>query len=448
MSIVRPQHTAVVGLGWGDEGKGKIVDLLSPDFDLVIRYNGGANAGHTVCAGGETFALHLLPSGLLHEGVCGVIGPGVAVDPVLLVQEIDALADRGIAVDGRLKISDRAHVVTECHRIEDRLSEQASEPGSRIGTTARGIGPCYADKMHRTTALRVGELLDASRLRSRIEPIVALRRRAFQEVYGDDGGLDADHVVDQLASAAKRLGEFVCDTTTYLHDAADAGRRLLFEGANGMLLDVDHGTYPFVTSSSTGPWGICAGAGVPPQTVGRYLGVTKAYATRVGAGPFPSELHDECGERIRQQGREFGTTTGRPRRCGWLDAVALRYSVRLGGITGIAMTHLDTLSGLERIGICTAYTLGGHTYDTLPADSSVLAELTPVIETHPGWSDDLRKCRTTDDLPAKARQYLRRVETLAGVPITIVSIGPDRSQTLLCAAAGRGSVSAVPARTT
>ena len=431
MNTVRPRHTAIVGLCWGDEGKGKIVDLLSPEFDLVIRYNGGANAGHTVCVGGETFAFHLLPSGLLHEGVTGVIGPGVALDPRMLVKEIDALAARGICVEDRLKISDRAHVVTEYHQIEDRLGEQASEPGSRIGTTARGIGPCYADKMRRTTALRMGDLLDIDRLRSRLGRIAELKQRTFQALYGDDGGLDADAVTEQLAHAAERLAGSVCDTTAYLLDAVDDGRRLLFEGANGMLLDVDHGTYPFVTSSSTGPGGICAGAGVPPQTVANYIGVTKAYTTRVGAGPLPSELHDAIGDRIRDQGREFGTTTGRPRRCGWLDAVALRYSVRLGGITELAMTHLDTLSGLERIGICTAYTLGGRTYETLPADSSVLAEVTPVIETHSGWADDLRGCRTPKNLPAEARRYLERVELLAGAPITVVSVGPERSQTLL-----------------
>ena len=430
MTHISPQHTAIVGLCWGDEGKGKVVDLLSPGFDLVIRYNGGANAGHTVCVGGETFALHLMPSGLLHEGVTGVIGPGVALDSGVLLAEIDALVARGIPIDGRLKISDRAHVVTDYHKIEDRLSEQACDPDSKIGTTARGIGPCYADKMRRTTALRVGDLLDADRMRSRVEPIIELKRRTFQAIFGDDGGLNAEAVGTQLAADVQRLREFICDTTAYLHQAIDDGRRLLFEGANGMLLDVDHGTYPFVTSSSTGPWGVCAGAGVPPQTVANYVGVTKAYATRVGSGPFPSELHDETGNRIRDRGREYGTTTGRPRRCGWLDAVALRYSMRLGGITEVALMHLDTLSGLDHIGICTAYRIRGRTCETLPADSLVLAEAEPVIEAHPGWNGELRECKSLGDLPAEACRYIERIETLVGVPVTLVSVGPDRSQTL------------------
>jgi adenylosuccinate synthase len=431
MSTTRPQHTAIVGLCWGDEGKGKVVDLLSPSFDLVIRFNGGANAGHTVCVDGETFALHLLPSGLLHETAIGVIGPGVALDPEVLVEEIDALAARGIRVDGRLKISNRAHIVADYHKVEDRLSEQGSEPGDKIGTTARGIGPCYADKMRRTTALRAGDLLDVERMTSRVGPIVESKRRTFRALFGEDGGVDAEAIAANLAGSAERLGAFICDTTTYLLQAIDDSRRLLFEGANGMLLDVDHGTYPFVTSSNTGPGGISAGAGVPPQLVGNYVGVTKAYATRVGSGPFPSELQDEIGDRIRDRGREYGTTTGRPRRCGWLDAVALRYSVRLGGITEVALTHLDTLSGLERIGICTGYRSGGQIHETMLADSAMLADVEPVVETHPGWHGDLRGCRAVEDLPVEASRYIERVASLIQTRITLVSVGPDRSQTLV-----------------
>ncbi|MHC4067052.1 MAG: adenylosuccinate synthetase, partial [Planctomycetota bacterium] len=302
MDAARPPHTAVVGLGWGDEGKGKIVDLLSPQFDIVVRYNGGANAGHTVCRDGEKFALHLVPSGVLHQGVTGMIGPGVALDPVGLVNEIDELQARGVQVDGALKISDRAHVVVEYHKIEDRLAELGATDGTRIGTTVRGIGPCYADKMKRSTALRVGDLMDRTRLQGKLDTIVDVKRRVLQALYGQDGGLDSAAICEALSQVVPRLRPLVCETTAYLRDAIDTGKRVLFEGANGMLLDVDYGTYPYVTSSSTGTWGICAGAGVPPQTVQRSIGVAKAYATRVGAGPFPSELADATGDRIREQG--------------------------------------------------------------------------------------------------------------------------------------------------
>lgn len=430
MDAAHPSHTAVVGLGWGDEGKGKIVDLLSPRFEVVVRYNGGANAGHTVSVNGETFALHLVPSGLLHGGVTGVIGPGVALDPLILLAEIDSLQERGVEIDGALKISDRAHVVVEYHKVEDRLGESSAEDEARIGTTAQGIGPCYADKMQRSTALRVGDLLDRTRLRRKLDRIVDLKRRVFRALYGRDGGLDSALLCQQLSETAEHLRPFVCDTTVYLRQALEAGQRLLFEGANGMLLDVDHGTYPFVTSSSTGPWGIAAGAGVPPQTIRRSIGIIKAHATRVGAGPFPSELSDATGDRIREQGREFGTTTGRPRRCGWFDAVAVRHGIRLGGITEVALMHLDTLSGFDRVGICTAYRCRGQMLEDLPADSDLLDRVEPVVEMLPGWSDDLRAVRRAEDLPDPAVRYIERLEALIGAPITLVSVGPDRTQTL------------------
>ncbi len=436
MKTHRPGHTAVAGLCWGDEGKGKVVDLLSPAFDVVVRYNGGANAGHTVCTEGRTFALHLIPAGLLRENVTAVIGPGVVLDPGVALGEIDALAARGIRADGRLLISDRAHVVAEYHKVEDRLSERAAGDEGRIGTTARGIGPCYADKMRRTTAIRVCDLLATDRLPALVERIIETKRRTFQALYGDDGGLSAHSLCEQLSSAAERLRPFVCDTTAFLQQALADGKRLLFEGANGALLDVDHGTYPYVTSSSAGPWGICAGAGVPPLTVVHYVGVTKAYATRVGSGPFPSELGDATGDAIRQRGREYGTTTGRPRRCGWLDAVALRYSARLGGIGEVALMHLDTVSGLEHVSICTGYEINGRIVETLPADGPRLARARPIIETHPGWADDLRNCLGFEDLPGEARRYIERVETLIGAPVTLVSVGPDRGQTLIRGGAG------------
>jgi adenylosuccinate synthase len=424
------EHTCVVGLGWGDEGKGKVVDLLACDFDVVVRYNGGANAGHTVCIGGETFALHLIPAGVLHDGVVGLIGPGVVVDPSALLTEIDALAARGIRVAHNLKISDRAHVVTAYHKIEDQLSELAASKEQRIGTTARGIGPCYADKMRRRDAIRVCDLRRIDSLRERLGTIVRTKKAAFRAMYGDDGGLDADAVGEELTLAAERILPFACDTTEYLRRALHDGRRLLFEGANGMLLDIDHGTFPFVTSSSTGPYGVPAGAGVPPGTVTRVIGVTKAYATRVGAGPFVTELTDATGDRIRERGREFGTTTGRPRRCGWFDAVATRYSVHLGGVTEIALLHLDTLGGMSRVAIGVAYERDGRRIDTMEADPELLDCGRPVYEEHPGWPDGLASVPRFEDLPSEAIAYVQRVEELAGVPITIIGVGRERSQTL------------------
>ena len=424
------ENTCVVGLGWGDEGKGKIVDLLSGDFDIVVRYNGGANAGHTVCIGSEKFALHLVPSGVLSEGVVGLIGPGVVVDPAGLVSEIDALVARGVRIGDNLKLSDRAHVVMPYHKIEDRLSETAASDDSRIGTTARGIGPCYAEKMHRTSAVRMCDLLRLDRLHDRVESVVRMRQAAFRAMYGQDGGLDFAAVWKELTAAAERLRPFICDTTDYLQRALESGKRLLFEGANGTLLDVDHGTYPFVTSSSTGGHGVAGGAGVPPGAVRRVIGVTKAYATRVGAGPFVTELRDATGDAIRERGHEYGTTTGRPRRCGWFDAVATRYSVRLGGVTDVALMHLDTLSGMDRVGVCVGYDLDGSALTGLPADAEQLARVRPVFEFLPGWSGDLQSVTRFEDLPERARGYVERIEGLVGAPVTLISVGPERTQTI------------------
>ena len=425
------RHICVFGLGWGDEGKGKVVDLLGASFDVVVRFNGGANAGHTVRMGGESFALHLLPTGLLRENVAGVIGPGVVVDPLTLIDEIDNLQSRGIDVTGRLKISDRAHLVLAYHKVEDRLSEGAAEAKERIGTTARGIGPCYADKAKRNSAVRFTDLLHDPGLPQRIRQITERRSAALRAMYGDDGGLHADDILADLHRAVGRLRPFVCDTTSWLHDAMGAGRRMLFEGANGVLLDVDHGTYPFVTSSSTGPHGLAAGSGVAPQSVGRFVGTIKAYATRVGAGPFVSELSDEVGDRIRDKGHEFGTTTGRPRRCGWFDAVATRYAAKLTGCTDVSLMHLDTLGGFDRVGICIAYRLDGVTMEVLPADPRVLEEAQPVIEYVPGWEEDVSAARRIEDLPANALNYIRQIESLIETPVSIVSTGADRAETLI-----------------
>jgi adenylosuccinate synthase len=429
MSVNR-KHTCVFGLGWGDEGKGKIVDMLCPDFDYVVRFNGGANAGHTVWVGSEKFALHLLPTGVLHERVVAVIGPGVVVDPISLIAEIDALASRGIDVAKRLRISDRACLVLAYHKIEDQLSEQAAGEGGKIGTTARGIGPCYADKMRRTTAVRFADLVHETKLHARVGKIVAARQSSLKAAYGSDGGLTVETVTADLVKAHERLGALVTDTTTLLHDEIDAGKSVLFEGANGVLLDVDHGTYPYVTSSSTGPHGIGPGAGVPPSMVTRMIGVTKAYATRVGGGPFVSELADAMGDRIRDRGHEYGTTTGRPRRCGWFDAVAGRYAARVSGVTDVALLHLDTLSEFEQVGVCTAYRCGDRTLTSPPASPELLEKCRPVIEYSPGWSGDLSAIRRYSDLPATARAYVDRIESLLGAPVSLVGVGPERSQTL------------------
>ncbi|MHC4698450.1 MAG: adenylosuccinate synthase [Planctomycetota bacterium] len=431
MSNASGQHACVFGLSWGDEGKGKVVDLLGPAFDVVVRYNGGANAGHTVCVGAERFALHLMPAGVLRENTTGVIGPGVVVDPIKLIEEIDSLAERGIDVSGKLRISDRAHLVLAYHKLEDQLSEQAASGSARIGTTSRGIGPCYADKMKRTSAVRFVDLLHDPDLADRVDRIVTGRKAMLTALYGSDGDLEADAVVADLATARQRLRTYVCDTTTYLHDVISAGRSILFEGANGMLLDVDHGTYPFVTSSSPGPYGIGAGAGVPASQVRRFVGTTKAYATRVGSGPFVTELQNAVGDRIREAGHEYGTTTGRPRRCGWFDSVACRYTTRLSGATDIALMHLDTLSGFNEVGICMAYRCDGEAITTLPADAPSLERMEPVIELMPGWQEDLSTIRRYADLPASARTYIETIESLVGIPVSIIGVGPERSQTVV-----------------
>jgi len=425
------EHTAVFGLGWGDEGKGKIVDLLCPSFDLVVRFNGGANAGHTVCAGGETFKLHILPTGVLHDTTVGVIGPGVVVDPVKLIEEIDQLKGRGIDVAGRLRISDRAHLVLAYHKIEDQLSESAAGDRGKIGTTARGIGPCYADKMRRSTAVRFADLRDDDGLASRVRCVAESKAAAFRALYGNDGGVNVDAILRDVETARAQLLPCITDTTALLQDAVDAGKAILFEGANGILLDVDHGTYPFVTSSSTGPNGIASGSGVSPLLVTRLIGVSKAYSTRVGSGPFVSELTDAVGDRVRERGHEYGTTTGRPRRCGWFDAVAARYSARLSGTTDLALLHMDTLTGFNEVGLCVAYRCDGQILRTPPSSVSLLDRCEPIIELVPGWSEDLRGVRRFEELPVNARDYVERIESLLGVPVSIIGVGPDRAETIV-----------------
>jgi adenylosuccinate synthase len=432
------QHTAVAGLQWGDEGKGKIVDLLAEDFDVVVRYNGGANAGHTVVAGGRRFALHLVPCGVLRPGCTGVIGNGVVLDPEVLAQEMAELRQAGVELGANLKISDRAHVVMPYHKAADGLMEAAIKASmgakGEIGTTGRGIGPCYADKATRSTAVRVGDLLRMDLLEGKLEHVARVKNAslgALAELAGVEfEPIDPDQVARRCASYVANIGPFVCDTGQYLHDALDAGRSILFEGANGFLLDVDHGTYPYVTSSNSSALGIYAGAGVPGGTVGELIGVVKAYATRVGGGPFPTEQDNEIGARLRDRGHEYGTTTGRPRRCGWLDLVALRYAVRTSGATALALTLLDVLAGFDELRVCTAYSWEGSESERFPSVSADVGSVEPVYTALPGFADEITDCRCFGDLPEEAVAYVRFVEEAVGVPVRIVSVGPDREQTI------------------
>jgi len=423
-------HSLVVGLQWGDEGKGKIVDLLTEQYDLTVRYSGGANAGHTVRIGSERFALHLVPSGILTPGVTAVVGTGVVIDPETLLKEVDGLRSRGIRVADNLYISDRAHLVMPYHKMEDHLGEAAAESAEKIGTTARGIGPCYADKMYRRIALRVGDLYKPDYFRQRLEAAVEMKNRLFQALYCCNESLDADEIYARYMEYAERLRPFVCDVTALLHEAVAAGRRILFEGAQGTLLDVDHGTYPYVTSSTASAGGYAAGAGLPPSTVQTVLGVVKAYTTRVGGGPFVTELLDETGQYIRDQGNEYGTTTGRPRRCGWFDAFAVRYAASLCGATHMAIMHLDTLSGLDELKVCVGYQIAGKRLGHFPAHVEDLAAAEPVYDSFEGWKEDITGASRFEDLPPQARAYVENLESLVGVPIAIVSVGPERTQTL------------------
>jgi adenylosuccinate synthase len=429
--------TCVVGLQWGDEAKGKIVDLLGDGFDIVVRYNGGANAGHTVVVNGKAFKLSLLPTGVIRPNVTSVIGNGVVVYPPRFLEEVDQLlAKGGIDVTGSLFLSDHAHVIFPYHMEEERLLESASE--GKIGTTGRGIGPCYQDKVGRRFGIRVGELLRPDHLRDRLRFVVPFKNR-FMTAFTSDANatikrFTADAVADEYLGYAERMKPFVRDTSRFLHDALAAGKRLIFEAAQGSLLDIDHGTYPYVTSSSSLPSGIWGGSGVPAKFVKRIIGVVKAYTSRVGQGPFPTELNDGpegIGERIRKIGREFGTVTGRPRRVGWLDALTVRYTAALSGADEIAVMLLDVLSGLPELKLCTAYDLDGERITHFPSDAYLLERCKPVYESIPGWSEDITGARKLTDLPAGARRYIDRVSELVGLKVSVVSVGPDRAQTIM-----------------
>ncbi len=420
-------NTCVAGLQWGDEGKGKIVDFLTENADVVVRYCGGANAGHTVRIGNEKYATHLLPVGVFREGVISVIGNGVVLDPELLFKEIDEFLGRGIAISpANLKVSYKTHLVMPYHKQEDAAREAAAG-GDSIGTTKRGIGPAYADKCNRTTAIRVADLQHEDNFKQKVARIVTERNKVLKALY-DAPPLDWKSIFEQYRDFGRRLEPFVADTSKLVIDLSRAGKRIVFEGANAMLLDVDHGTYPYVTSSSCSALGLFTGAGVPPQMVQNFFGIIKAYSTRVGGGPFPTEQDNNIGNYIRERGNEYGTTTRRPRRCGWFDALAVKYSVDLCGITHVAMTLIDVLSGLDHVNICTGYRLNGQRLDYFRADMDTLAGVEPIYETMPAWRGNISGCRRFEDLPREAQQYVKRVETLIGAPIRMVSVGPAASR--------------------
>jgi adenylosuccinate synthase len=423
-------NTAVIGLQWGDEGKGKIVDFLAEQADVVVRYCGGANAGHTVRIGSEKYATHLLPVGVFRPGVMNLIGNGVVLDPEVLFKEIDEFVARGVPISPQnLRISYKTHVVMPYHKAEDAARESSSEGGG-IGTTRRGIGPTYADKMQRLTAIRVADLLREPQLKEKIGRIVTERNMVLKVLY-DAAPIDWKAVFEQYRDFGRRIAPYVDDVGYLLLQYGKQGKRIVFEGAHAALLDVDHGTYPYVTSSNCSALGLFTGAGVPPQTVKNYVGIMKAYSTRVGGGPFPTEQDNNIGNYIRERGNEYGTTTRRPRRCGWFDAMAVRYSADLCGVTEIAMTLLDVLSGLDHVRICTGYTHKGVRLEYFRADMDTLAEVEPVYETLPGWKKELGQCRRWEDLPPEAQQYVKRLESLAGAPIRMVSVGPERTATLV-----------------
>ena len=417
-------NIAVLGAQWGDEGKGKIVDLLTPNFSIVCRYQGGHNAGHTVYANGRKFVLRLLPSGILHDGVTCVIGNGVVVDPQALFAEIDEVSAAGVHIGDRLVLSDKAHLILPYHRELDLLSE-ARRGERKIGTTSRGIGPAYEDKIARR-GVRVGDLANVDSLREAVKHNVAARNRIIPE-----STMDAEQVLAELQRAWTRMSPWVTDVSLFLSRARAAGRPIMFEGAQGTLLDIDHGTYPFVTSSNATIGGVCTGLGVPPKAIDGVLGVTKAYTTRVGEGPLPTELTGELGNRLRESGQEFGAVTGRPRRCGWYDAVAVRYAVRVNGLDALALTKMDVLDGLPELQVCTGYRIKGATITEMPGDVAQLAACEPVYETIPGWTAPTANITNFNALPKEARNYIARLEDITGVPAAVISTGSSREATII-----------------
>ncbi len=419
--------TVVLGCQWGDEGKGKIVDLLGREVDIVARYQGGANAGHTIAWGDECFVLHLIPSGIFTTDVTCVIGNGVVIDPVALSREVAMLHGRGYQVEGRLHVSTGAHLILPYHKALDGAREHI-RAGSAIGTTRRGIGPAYVDKVART-GIRVADLMDPDEWKPKVRAAVKEKNAILRHVY-DQSELDADTIIAQLEEVAAHILPFATDTAALLARALATGKHVLAEGAQGALLDVDFGTYPYVTSSHPTAGGACTGLGIPPMAITKVIGVTKAYSTRVGNGPFPTELDDAEGQSLRKNGNEYGATTGRPRRCGWLDLVALRYAVEVNGVTELSLTKLDVLSGLDRIRVCTGYRIGRERVGHFANDARALREATPIYDTLPGWSERIRGARAYSALPEPARNLVQYIASGTGVRIAMVSTGPKRSETI------------------
>ncbi len=416
----------VVGTQWGDEGKGKYIDILAHDADYVVRFSGGNNAGHTIINKGVKYALHLIPSGILHEGKKCIIGNGVVVDPAVILKEIEGLESKGVSVEN-LYISDRAHVIMPYHKALDALQEEA-RGASGIGTTKRGIGPAYSDKAERC-GIRIGDFIDQEIFAEKVRENLKIKNAIIEKVYGGEP-FNAEQIIDEYSEYAKRLTKHVTDVNAMIHDAVDEGKVILFEGAQAMFLDMDFGTYPYVTSSNPIAGGVCTGAGVGPKMIGEVYGIMKAYTTRVGAGPFPTEQDNEIGDTIRELGHEYGTTTGRPRRCGWLDVVMIRYAAKVNGLTGLCINHLDTIGKLKKIKLCSSYILDGEKINYIPASLKQLAKCEPVYEEFDSWEEDISSVRSFEELPQNAKKYIRRIEEISGVKVSYLGVGPDREQTI------------------
>ncbi len=418
-----------VGAQWGDEGKGKIVDWLGPQADLVARFQGGNNAGHTLVVDGEKTVLHVVPSGILHDGSVNLIGPGVVVDPGVLLGELKKLENRGILRDpSRIRVSGRAHVILPWHTALDGAREKKAGDG-KIGTTGRGIGPCYEDKVARR-GVRVADLRQPQELRVKLESIAEQKNIELTKIHNVDP-IDVDVLYEQCIEWGRQLDQYIDHTGRIIDRSLRAGKNVLFEGAQGTFLDIDHGTYPFVTSSNCVAGAVCTGSGIGPTRVDRVIGITKAYTTRVGSGPFPTELEDETGEELRRAGAEFGATTGRPRRCGWLDAVLLREAVTVNGLTDLAINKLDILSGFDELKICTAYEIDGKVTEYFPMTLGEAERAIPIYETMPGWNEDLTKLTSLEQFPDNARRYIERIEALAEIPAAVLSVGPGREETII-----------------